>query len=147
MKFPAKSRVLGRCVCGLIFITAAVAKVMAPAPFLDALSHLRWIPASLQSPLAISLPLVELLLGIALIVGWQKILVARVTFLLLVLFTVVLFTLPAGAACGCFGSVDGPLGWFVAGNGAIVRNLVLLGITGWLGFARERSRILPMKEA
>ena len=135
-------RVQARGLCGLLFVGAAIAKVLAPAGFLETLSHMQWIPEPMRPFVAIAVPGFELVLGAILLAGWHRKLFSRIAFALLVLFTAVLLTLPKGVDCGCFGEASGILAWFSTGAGAIVRNCVLLALTGWLGFFPERSRRL-----
>ena len=95
---------------GLVFIAAALPKIGDPQSFAAAVHNFRLLPLALENLVALSLPWVELVAGLALVFGLR----ARAGGLLVSLMMVV-FTLAVGIAlargldveCGCFGTADG----------------------------------------
>jgi uncharacterized membrane protein YphA (DoxX/SURF4 family) len=92
---------------GLVFLAAGVLKIADPIAFAVSLALQRVLPLSLIGPVAILLPWVEVVAGLALIAtrryrdaaGW-------LILSLLIPFTVVIvvsMTRGTGDSCGCFG--------------------------------------------
>ncbi len=122
---PALIR-LCRIAIGLVMLAAALAKIGDPAAFAGQIHHFRLIPSAVDNLLAITLPWVELLAGLALVLGVR----ARSGAWLAAAMMVV-FTLAVGAAvarrldieCGCFGTADASR----VGVKKLLENLALTG--------------------
>jgi uncharacterized membrane protein YphA (DoxX/SURF4 family) len=111
---------------GVLFVVAGVAKWRDPTAFATEIANYRWM-ADTAPWVAATLPAIEVLLGVAVIVApatWRRAAALGMTGLL------VLFTVAVGQAvarginvdCGCFGGSSGPVSvWTIA------RDLGLLG--------------------
>lgn len=94
---------------GVIFVVAGLAKVGDPKSFADQIHNFRLSPVALENLIAITLPWVELVCGLALIARLWTVAAAR-----LILGMMLVFTLAVGLAvvrgldieCGCFGTAD-----------------------------------------
>jgi uncharacterized membrane protein YphA (DoxX/SURF4 family) len=113
---PRKSIELGvdwllRLGLGVLFIIAAVGKLRDPGTFAVEIANYRFLPG-LAPYLAVTLPAVELVVGVALIVApraWRKA-AALGMVLLLAMFTVAVAQVVArgiNVDCGCFGGTSG----------------------------------------
>ncbi len=97
--------ILIRVGLGVLFMYASWPKIADPPGFAHVLWNYKILPDLLISPLAISLPWVELLVGIALVLGILRRGAALMAALLLLAFTAGLgIDLARGIAidCGCF---------------------------------------------
>jgi uncharacterized membrane protein YphA (DoxX/SURF4 family) len=114
---------LGRVLVGAAFLWAAVTKLSDFPTFAEEIANYQVLPASLVPWFAATLPGVELLTGVLLIVGyWARTSAAIVTVLLLVFIVALSQALLRGIdlRCGCFGGSD------AATWGTVVRDLVML---------------------
>jgi hypothetical protein len=94
---------------GFVFIAAGLFKIVDPAAFAISIARLRLVPLALVGPLAILLPWIELVAGLALFIPRLQIAASRLTLALLIGFSAIvgIATLRGtAAACGCFGSSD-----------------------------------------
>ena len=90
---------------GAIFVVAALPKVTDPPSFAHMIYNYRLVPGAAVNALALVMPLVELLVGLALILGvWPREAAALAGLLLLVFIAAIGFNLVRGHAvdCGCF---------------------------------------------
>jgi putative oxidoreductase len=97
--------VIFRLAVGLIFIYASMDKLLYPSAFAVAVYNYKILPGSLINLVAITLPWLELVCGILLIVGLFPRAAALILSLLLVVFLLALFiSLYRGIdiSCGCF---------------------------------------------
>jgi putative oxidoreductase len=107
-----KSRAIGwlllalRIALGGVFIYAGAIKLNDPLQFADNIALFSILPVSLINPLALSLPIFEILSGGLLVVGWLR----RPAALAVVVISVVFLGAIASALargltidCGCFG--------------------------------------------
>ncbi len=119
---------------GLIFVVAAVAKIADLPTFAREIHNYRLAPVWSENLLAMTLPWVELLAGLALVVGLRRRAGAVIALALMLVFTAAV-----GAAwargldfqCGCFGKLGAArigaqkfaenLGWIVLAALAVVR--------------------------
>lgn len=96
-----------RLIMGVIFVAAAVPKLLHPDVFTRSINAYELVPNSVAPTIALGLPPLELLLGLLLLAGWRWVRPAAVACLgLLVVFVVALISAWArGLAidCGCFG--------------------------------------------
>ena len=100
-----------RILLGAVFIFAALPKLADPPAFAKAIWNYQLVPEALLSPLALTLPWLELLCGLALVLGvWTRPAAAWVAILL----TGFMLSLGLNLArnhpvdCGCFGSPSQP---------------------------------------
>ena len=115
-----------RIAIGLVVLAAALGKIGDPAAFSTQIHHYRLIPVGAENLLAILLPWIELLAGLALVLGVQA---RSGAWLSAAMMTV--FTLAVGVAvargldieCGCFGTADASR----VGGMKLVENLLFTG--------------------
>lgn len=91
---------------GAIFVVAAIPKIADPPAFAHAIYNYHLAPGTVINAMALLLPWVELLAGLALFAGVWKRTAAGITGLLLLVFLVALsVNLARGnpVNCGCFG--------------------------------------------
>ena len=133
-------RLVLRVLLGGVLVYAGVLKMGSPQLFADSIASFRLLPGFLINPVALGLPVLEILIGLTLLSGrWQR----PGAFCALVLCLGFLFALGSAAArgltvnCGCFG--NDPL----SGNShlptAIARDLALLGAAAFLYVAAWRA--------
>ena len=90
---------------GAIFIIAAVPKIADPPSFAHMIYNYRILPAGLINISSLIMPWVELLCGLALVIGvWRKPSLAIITLLLVTFIIAISVNLARGNAidCGCF---------------------------------------------
>jgi hypothetical protein len=90
---------------GAIFVVAALPKVADPPSFAHMIYNYRLVPGAAINAFALVMPWIELLVGLALILGvWPREAAALAGFLLLVFIAAIGFNLVRGHAvdCGCF---------------------------------------------
>ena len=96
---------------GAIFVAAAIPKILDPPSFAHMIYNYRLLPGQLVNALALILPWLELLCGLALIVGvWRRTAALIVGVLLLVFIAGVGINLARNNAidCGCFTQSSAP---------------------------------------
>ncbi len=92
-------------VLGLLFVAAALPKVVDPPSFAHMIYNYRIVPASLVNIMALVMPWVELLAGMALILGlWRRSANALMAILLVIFIVAITINLARGNVidCGCF---------------------------------------------
>lgn len=90
---------------GAIFVVAAIPKIADPPSFAHMIYNYRLVPGFAVNALALVMPWVELLAGLALILGvWRREAAATIGLLLLVFIAAIGVNLSRGHAvdCGCF---------------------------------------------
>ena len=90
---------------GAIFVVAALPKVVDPPSFAHMIYNYRLVPGAAVNAFALVMPWVEILVGLALILGvWPREAAALAGLLLLVFIAAIGFNLVRGHAvdCGCF---------------------------------------------
>ena len=90
---------------GAIFVAAALPKIADPPSFAHMIYNYRLVPGAAINALALVMPWVELLVGLALILGvWPRESAALAGLLLLVFMAAITINLARGRAvdCGCF---------------------------------------------
>ena len=90
---------------GVIFVVAALPKIVDPPSFAHMIYNYKLIPWSLINPMALIMPWIELLSGLALILGiWKGTARTIIGALLLVFIIAIGINLARGNAidCGCF---------------------------------------------
>ncbi|MDQ6655470.1 MAG: DoxX family membrane protein [Verrucomicrobiota bacterium] len=127
------------CVVGLVFIYAGVLKALDPVKFASDIGNFHILPYPLAVRFAFYLPWLEILCGVALVVGWLR---SGATMILAGLMAVFITATVAAKVrginldCGCFGSATKNLTftWHVA------IDLALLGALLALWFWPSRAR-------
>jgi uncharacterized membrane protein len=136
---------------GLIFILAGLTKILKPKPFVEALIRYKILPVSLLSPVAVSLPLVEFVLGVAILRSGKSQTIAGICALLLLTFAVAmavnLLRGRGNTPCGCGFLGKGTISWSLvsrnvafagiafggtSGRVKIAGIAVALGLIGWI---------------
>jgi putative oxidoreductase len=114
-----------RIIVGGYFVYAAVPKIVEPLAFATSIAAYGLVPSVLVNGMALTLPWLELLCAIGLMVGWRVRLNAISCSAMLAMFTAaVAYAVIAGLKidCGCFGSSGGEeVSWTKVG-----KNLVML---------------------
>ncbi len=116
-----------RVYVGGIFIYASMYKINFPSEFAETIASYQLLPFWAVNLTALVMPWVELVSGVLMVLGIRTKSAAAVVGGMLVLFSVViLVTLLRGIpiGCGCFTSVEDPLGW-----GTLGRDLLWLAMT------------------
>jgi len=116
-----------RVYVGGIFIYASMYKINFPGEFAETIASYQLLPFWAVNLAALVMPWAELVSGVLLVLGVRTKSAAAVVGSMLVLFSVViLVTLLRGIpiGCGCFTSVEDPLGW-----GTLGRDLLWLAMT------------------
>ena len=99
-----------RLVVGTVFIYASLDKLAHPQAFAEAISHYRLVPYSLLHLSAQLLPVVEMVVGSALVLGFWRRGAALITGLLTLIFMIAITSaLVRGLdiSCGCFDTDGG----------------------------------------
>ncbi len=97
---------LCRLILSGVFIYSGYTKIQEPIQFAVAISGYKMVPDNLIFPLARSLPWVEIVLGLAILIGWKIRHFSTAAAALLLFFIAILsITIARGieANCGCFG--------------------------------------------
>ncbi len=98
-----------RLLLGGVFVFAAGTKISDPQTFHDGVKAFKLLPAALWTPTTFMLPWVELVAGLALLLGFWTRAGALILSLLLAGFTLGIVSVLARALsveCGCFGSLS-----------------------------------------
>jgi putative oxidoreductase len=123
-----------RIVLGALLVVAGALKLGDPTAFANEITNYRFLPA-LAPWLAATLPVVEVVLGLALVaapIGWRRA-AALAALGLLAVFTVAVAQVVArgiNVDCGCFGGNSGPVTLLT-----VARDLVLVAMAAailWL---------------
>ena len=116
-----------RVYVGGVFIYASMYKINYPGEFAETIASYQLVPFWAVNLLALVMPWVELVSGILMVLGVRiKSAAAMIGGMLVMFSLVILVTLLRGIpiGCGCFTSVEEPLGW-----GTLGRDLVWLIMT------------------
>ncbi|HEY2955069.1 MAG TPA: MauE/DoxX family redox-associated membrane protein [Candidatus Eisenbacteria bacterium] len=135
LRSPALIRVC-RIGVGLVMLAAALAKIGDTSAFASQIHHFRLIPPAADNLLAMTLPWVELLIGLALVTGVRARSGAWLSAGLMGVFTVAVALAVArklDIECGCFGTADATR----VGTAKLLENL---GLTAAAAVASLRLR-------
>jgi len=114
-----------RLVVGGVFLFAALDKLTHPAAFAQVIHHYRLVPEILLHPWAHFLPVLEIVVGAALVLGWWRrgaaLLASGLTVIFMAAITAALVR-GLDISCGCF-HTDGGHG---VGLELLLRDIVLL---------------------
>lgn len=127
-----------RFVLGAVFIFAGALKIYDPVTFATDIANYRLLPHAWVNLLAITLPWIEVLAGLLLVVGiWVRPSALLVTAMLVVFLVAVSQALVRGLdiRCGCFGTVGGRQ----VGLQTLLTDLVLLAMAVWLTWKRKEN--------
>ena len=116
-----------RWVLGLTFIYASYHKILAPADFAKIVYGYALFPNEAINLIAIVLPFIELVGGLALILGiYPRSSVLIINGMLIGFFVVLSFNLIRGHEfdCGCFSA--GEAGYFSSSESTLVRDIIYL---------------------
>ena len=94
---------------GTLFVIAALPKIADPPSFAHMIYNYRLVPANLINIMALTMPWVEVLAGLALILGvWKRAALMLIGAMLLVFIIAIGINLGRGNAidCGCFNVAD-----------------------------------------
>jgi putative oxidoreductase len=132
------ARLLLRVAIAALFLFAAITKLVDPSSFAQQIANYQLTPWPATAVLSVFLPALELCVGISLLLGrWESGALVWVAILLMIFAGALISAIVRGLGidCGCFGrSVEntGTL-W------PLIRNLVLLAVTGFLWFSRGKK--------
>lgn len=142
----SKSQLLqvGTWLLGVIFVAAAALKALDIGTFLQQIKRYQLIPPDLTSVTGITLILIEAILGICCLAGFQARKALYGMIILLMLFfaaTALRWSLLKGTNCGCFGSIS------TGGPGMVLLHaLLLLSLTGGaVAMIGKPARPLPFR--
>jgi hypothetical protein len=142
----SKGRLLqvGTWLLGLVFVVAAGLKALDIGAFLQQINRYQLIPPDLTSATGITLILVEAILGICCLAGFQARKVLYGMIILLMLFfvaTALRWSLLKGTNCGCFGSIS------TGGPGMVLlHGLLLISLaSGAVAMIGKPARPLPFR--
>jgi uncharacterized membrane protein YphA (DoxX/SURF4 family) len=143
LRHPWTHRILGIAL-GAVFLYAAHDKVLDPRPLVTIIWGYRLLPPGPINPMAIYMPWLELLVGLAMLTGFKRRAAAMLTTGLLTMFTVALAINAVrgiNVACGCFSTSaqDVENAWLL-----VLRDVPMLAaaLVLWLLPPRE-SKALP----
>jgi uncharacterized membrane protein YphA (DoxX/SURF4 family) len=127
---------IARLVLATVFVLAGVLKLPDPAAFADGISGFGLVPAWAIAPLALGIPVFEILTGAALFSGRFRsagALAAGGLSLVFVLFYAWAFAWGLDVRCSCFGSME----FFrVSAGMGLLRALALLALSAWVWVPR-----------
>lgn len=135
------SELAARWILGGTFVTASFFKITAPAGFAKIIYGYQLFPALLINLIAIIVPYVELITGVALIIGFYPRSAALIVNFMLIAFIIAIsINLIRGHTfdCGCFGSSG--VNQTSAALGLLFRDIFLLGAGAFVSMYRQ-SRI------
>ncbi len=111
---------------GIVFIAAALSKIGDPAAFATQIHHFRLTPVPSEHLIALTLPWIELLTGLALVLDVRARAGAWLATALMAAFTLMVASAMARGLdfeCGCFGTADATR----VGARKLLENLALTG--------------------
>ncbi len=120
---PRTTRIV-RIALGLVMLAAALTKIGNPAALATQITHYRVLPVGPENLLAVMLPWIELLAGLALVSGFRARSGAWLALAMLVVFTAAVGQAMARGLdfeCGCFGTGDATR----VGAAKLIENLAL----------------------
>ena len=120
-----------RLVVGGIFVYAGVVKILDPAQFANDVANYRLLPSVLVNFVAITLPWVETVVGILMVMGfWLPGSALVITGLMGVFLAAIGQALARGLdiRCGCFGTIEAGK----IGSLTLARDVALLLCAAWL---------------
>jgi uncharacterized membrane protein YphA (DoxX/SURF4 family) len=130
-------RYVPRLLLGSLFLWASLAKIGNIDGFATDLHHYRILPLFAENFLAMTLPWIEVLAGLALVLNFAPRAGSVILGIMLVVFIAAILSAMArnlDIACGCFGTSDATrTGWF-----AFLRDMGFLALA-WVVYPRVRA--------
>jgi uncharacterized membrane protein YphA (DoxX/SURF4 family) len=117
-----------RIIIGAVFLLSGIIKLTDVHLFARSIKNFGFVPDSFIAILSVTVPVVELLSGLFLLLGlWIKIFSGVVIGLLIIFIAAIIPNIAFGNEidCGCFG----PLSESKVGIGLLVRDFIMLGLT------------------
>ncbi len=129
VRFLSSSWLVGLCriAVGLVFIAAALAKIGDPGAFATQIHHFRLAPVAFENSIAVLLPWIELLTGLALVLDVRARSGAWLAAAMMAVFTLAVASAVArhlDFECGCFGTADATR----VGAKKLIENLVITAV-------------------
>jgi uncharacterized membrane protein YphA (DoxX/SURF4 family) len=118
---------MARVLIGSLLVAAGLAKIGAPKSFALQIENYNFVPIGYENLIAITLPWIEVVGGLGLVLGVHARSAAWLALGLLVVFDVVLISALARGldiTCGCFGTATGAR----VGMTRLAENLALTGV-------------------
>lgn len=145
MKIFNQIYILIRCIIGIIFIYAGITKLVDPKVFAVLIDAYGIVPEVLIIPVAIGLPLLEIISGIALIFDIRGSLTI-ITALLMIFIAVLAYGISIGLDidCGCFGPGDPEAKAYHGLRTTLYRDIILLATIIYLYGWRRVKSIKPL---
>ena len=136
--FPLKEGAVRWLIAG-IFVYSGAVKLGDPARFAEIIAGFGLLPAALISPLAVLLPVIELIAGIGLLFTLRGSL-PTITVMLLLFIAVLLYGIHLGLNidCGCFGPKD-PEQVYKGLKAAVVRDMAMMAAVLFIYWRRGRT--------
>lgn len=128
-----------RVIIGVIFIWASLDKIAHVSDFSRAIHNYKIVPISVENIIAISLPWIELLGGLFLIIGYRvKGAATLISFLLAIFIVAVAAALVRNLdiSCGCFDTQEG----MKIGLNLLFRDIIMLVICVCIALAAKEKR-------
>jgi len=131
---------------GSIFIYSGVTKFFAPITFAVLIDAYGLVPDVLLMPLAVVIPLFEVLAGAGLMLDIRGSL-GGITGLLLLFVAILGFGIRMGldVDCGCFGPEDPEAEAFHGLRTALVRDVIMLAGVFFLYWWRHHNKVVPVR--
>ncbi|MBI5480893.1 MAG: DoxX family membrane protein [Deltaproteobacteria bacterium] len=142
-----------RLALAAVFLWAGIAKAWNPQEFGLEIARYRMVPHNLINVMAITLPWIEIVAGVLLVIGlWARAAALLCTGMMVVFIAAIISALQRGLdiSCGCFGGGDQAarlsqatlwrdLLWFLWAAHATLYDRGVLGIDGLLERRRRRA--------
>ncbi len=124
-----------------IFVYSGVIKLADPSRFAEIIAGFGLLPDPLVFPVALALPVIELLAGVGLVFALRGSL-AAITAMLVVFIAVLLYGINLGLDidCGCFGPED-PEQAYKGLKAALARDAVMMAAVVFVYWSRGRVRM------
>lgn len=137
--------ILLRWIIGTVFIYAGITKLIEPVVFATLIDAYGLLPEIMIMPVAVVLPILEIIAGIALIFDIKYALVL-ITALLTLFIAVLAFGISMGLDidCGCFGPGDPEAKAFHGLRTTLYRDLIMAVSIAYLFLWRRIKKIEPV---
>jgi uncharacterized membrane protein YphA (DoxX/SURF4 family) len=130
---------------GVVFAWAGLAKIGSLAGFAAQIHNFRIVPVAAENLVAMTMPWIEIVLAVTLLLGVRSRDGARTALALLVTFTLaVILAVLRGLDidCGCFGTSDATrVGWTKVGQNLALIAVALVAAAGPLASAERRAAV------
>jgi uncharacterized membrane protein YphA (DoxX/SURF4 family) len=135
-----------RVLLGVVFLWSGISKLMNPAEFAVIINEYGLMPDAWILPLAIVLPLLEMVFGLGLLLDIRGSL-AVITGMLMLFITILSYGIWLGldVDCGCFGPEDPEAQAFHGLRLALVRDIIMMLGIFYLYYQRFRQIVTPKR--